>query len=640
MADLTYSETTPTPSATTVEEESKPQDDRQAVNRWHERISISKKNRDQICEMQGWRRFIDEYKGKFQLSLQGLKGTIPVPPVNDIYSFVQADIAVTSFRDPYITVIPRRGADKNPGSLKGAALREAWVNYKWRILKTKSELELEIIDKDLVGHAWHKVGMTFQSEGSGDELKILNEGMYSMRLSWQDVFFNINSRRPPEDCQWMAQRIVRTLDDMKREFPQVASKLQGTKNPYITKDDYERATFKDDIEIGIMYEIWDARDRMIYLVAEGLSDEWLAQPKPWPDYQKEFPFLMYWDISVPDEPYPLSAIAPWEAQVLEKMVVLAQATNHVKRWNRQLLVNQGAIDTASLDKFERGDDGAVIEVTGQGNLNEKARFMDFGQLPTDFYAMLDRYDQIARTTNGQPEIDRGGVTKTQTRTVGELQLIKAGAKSRTDRKVDRFETHCENIARHMMMHFEGNFDSQIEEVVKVTGEPPEEIMAAFQDHFDPVTGTVTFTPQDIEGEYDVEVRAGSTLPPDKESRMHVLETVMTEVLPVISQAGINPLTEELMREFLSDYDMPGLEQAFDRLLQQQAENAAQEQQDQDMQKAKTASEAEKRVAQANQIDVETAITEQALKNPVQVHQDIQPKEEDPTKKGGGQPGAM
>jgi hypothetical protein len=584
-----------------------PQEVKKKTNLWHERISVAKKYQKDCADRNRWETFINEYKGKFELYF---KDNIPVPAINDVYSYVQSDIANTNFRDPYITVNPKRETITNPGTIRGAALREAWINYKWRELKSKQELELEIMDKDLVGHAWHKVGMHVQSVGSGDTLRIMDAGLYSMRVSWRDIFFNIGSLRPPIDCVWMAQRIVRPLMDMKELYPQVALKLKGVQHPYLEKSDYQKATFKDDIEVGISYEIWDAREKLIYMIAEGLPDDYLEDPKPWPEYMDEFPFLMYWDLAIPDEAYPMSAIAPWEKQVLEKMVVLGQAVQHVKRWNRQLLVTQGTINPEALDKFEKGYDGAIIEVTGQGDINQRARFMDFGQLPPDFYAIIDRFDQIARVTNGQPEIDKGGVTKTQTRTVGELNLIKEGAKSRTDRKIDRFETHQENIARQMMAHFEGNFDTQMDELVKVTGETPENIIQAFGDHYDETTGTIRFTPEDIKGEYDIEVKAGSTLPIDKATRSQILETFMETVLPLVAQMGLNPLVAETTKEYLKEYDMPGLSLALDQMLEAKAQSEEAESQAAQMEQAKTASETEKRTAQAHGIDVDTALKQQ------------------------------
>lgn len=564
---------------------------------WHERISIAEKVQEDWAQESGAKRFNEEYEGKFSLFFQGLRGRIPVPPINEVFAYVQADIASTYNRDPYITVNPRSGTPL------GAKIWEAWLNYEWRELKTKEEIECEILDKDLVGYAFHKTGHAVNSIGTGEQLKIIDETLYSRWVNWRDITWNIGAKRPPYDCLWMAQRIVRPLDQIKAKYPR-AAKLEGCAHPDVDQKAYEKAAYKDDIKVGIIREVWDPISKQIYLLADGLNDKFLDNPRPWPEYLDEFPFLMYWDFAIPGKARPMSAIAPWEPQVLEEMVLLAQAINHAKRWNRQLFVQQGTIDPNSLDKFERGDDGAIIEVTAK--LDEASfRFADFGQLPTDFYLIMDRLQAIRRNINGQPEFLRGGVTKTPTRTIGELNKMEAGAKGRQERKVDRLETHCENIARHMMAHMKANFD--LEKVVKVVGGTPEEVIEALGNHYDPMTGTIKFTPEEIQGEYDVEVKSGSTLPMNKENRTDALEKILGSVAQVASRGPMSPFMNAVIQELLQEYDIKTLQDAYQVEYSQAQEAQAQQVGQQDVTEVKTAAEAAKRQAQAEQVRAETDI---------------------------------
>jgi len=567
---------------------------------WHERISIAKKSQEQWAEDSGAKRFVKEYSGDYGIVFHGRNKRIPIPPINEVFSYVQADIATTYARDPYIAV------NAEAGTTKGAALWEIILNYWWRKLKTKEELEYEIIDKDLIGFGWHKVGYALTSTGSGDQLKIEDEKIYSKYLSWKDVLWNLGSRRPPVDCSWMAQRIVMPLSEIKAKY-KAAKGLEGSTNPDLDEDTYKKLSYKDDIKVGVLWEIWDAKEKKIVLIAENLKDKFLDNPKPWPEYQAEFPFLMYWDFAVPNSPRPLSAIAPWEAQILEEMVLMGSAMNHAKRWNRQLFIKGGSIDENALDKFERGDDGAIITVNGSVD-DGSFKFADFGQLPTDFYLLMDRLQAIKRNINGQPEFVRGGVTKTGTRTIGELNLMQQGTKGRQDRKIDRLETHCENIARHMMACIKGNFD--FEDTIKITGETPEELVAQLGDAFDPETGIVTFTPQDIEGEYEVDIKAGSTLPMDKQNRMQTMEIILNTLAVATAQGPISHFIATLIQEMLRDFDIKSLEEAYALDLEEAEQAKAEEAEQASVQDQKTEAETAKRAAQAEQIGVETAITQQ------------------------------
>lgn len=568
------------------------------VGLWHERISMAKRDQDRWADESGAKRFIKEYKGDYGIVFHGRNRKFPVPPINEVFAYVQSDIATTYNRDPYITV------NAEAGSVRGAAFWEVILNYYWRVLKTKEELEYEILDKDLVGYGFHKVGYTADSIGDGENAKIESETIYSSYVSWRDVLWNVGSKRPPTDCIWMAQRVVKPINEIKKMFPS-AKGMEGVPMPNVETETYKKTPYKDDIKVGVIWEIWDKEKMQVLLIAEGLKDRYLAPPRPWPEYKKDFPFRMYWDFAVPDSSRPMSAIAPWEPQILEEMIIMGSAINHAKRWNRQAFVKNGTIDENSLDKYERGDDGAIITYNGD---SADIKFADFGQLPTDFYLLMDRLQSIKRNINGQPEFVRGGVTKTGTRTVGELQMMQKGATGRQDRKIDRLETHCENIARDLLGELKANFD--FGSSVKITGDTPEHIIEALGDNFDPQTGTVTFTAEDIKGEYDVDVKAGSTLPMDKQNRMQIYETILTSVAQVVSRGPMSPFLNALIQGLLEDYDVKALQQAYEQEVQQVQKQQQEAAQSQNVEQEKIQAETAKRAAQAKQISVDTVISGQ------------------------------
>lgn len=272
-----------------------------------------------------------------------------------------------------------------------------------------------------------------------------------------------------------------------------------------------------------------------------------------------------------------------------------------------MFYKNGTIDENAMDKFELGYDGAAIGVNGDLS-DGSIKFADYGALPTDFYLLMDRLQAIKRNTNFQPEFVRGGTTKTGTRTIGELNLMQEGTKGVQERRVDRLETHLENIARQMMAHLKGNFD--MEQTLKVTGDTPEELIAALGQNFDPQTGTVTFTPEDIAGEYDVEIKAGSTLPLNKENRIQVMEIVLNTVAQAAAQGPMSNFMSTLVGEMLKDYDIKSLKEAYAADLQAAEEAKQQAQQQQSVEDEKTAAETAKRNAQAQQVQADTAITSQ------------------------------
>ena len=570
----------------------------QQVQRWHDRISVSKRWREQVENENNWRNYIQELKGKYDVVL----GNTFVPPIGEIFAYKDATLANLYFRDPYLAVNPKKDA-----TIAGSYLLEAGVNHLWRELDMKEEIELEITDAILVGHGWNKVGNNTKTTGSGDLLKLEEDSIYSNRVSWEDMFMNVGCKRPTKDNLWVAQRIYRPTEDVKKDYGRAAAKLNGSTYPSIDVKYMKNILYREDFNYSAIYEVWDSHEHKVYTLCDEIMDKYLEDPKDWPDYIDEYPYQFLSFHQVPDEPYPQSDIAAWEPQVKEKIKVFTMMLNHVKRWNRQMVVKKGTMLPQELDKFEKGIDGSILYASGTGDIQGAFKMIDFGSLPPDIYIILDRIDNVIRKVNGMPEFAYGGTPKTSTRTEGELQLVKGGADARTDRKQDRIERHCENIARQLIVQLKNNF--QVPYIAKITGKEPPEIIQAFKDQgiFDPVSQTIKFKSEDIKGEYDVSVKAGSTLPLDKMTRDKILDNVMQVGAQMAALPSIPPFMAEVMKERLRDYEIKGLEVAFDQ--QQQAAAAQQDEKSQvsAIETGKVQAETAKRNAQAQQIQIDTLI---------------------------------
>jgi hypothetical protein len=571
-----------------------PQTEEAQVRLWLDRINVARRFRDRTHQDAGVPRFIDQYNGKYNVRLANMQ----VPPVNDVYAYIQASIAGLYFKNPYVAVNP-----KKKGTILGSYILESSINYYFRELDTKDEVEKEIVDTLLTGDGWHKVGKSVKTIGTGESLKLVSEKLYSVRVSWKDMVFNIGTREIGKDCTWMAQRVVRPTYEVKEMFPGNDA-LVGGPHPSLTKGEVETSQFKGDLNFTTLWEIHDVKTKQIYTVAEGYYKKFLKKPAKWPSYMNEFPFINLWFNYVPDEPYHMSDIKPWEPQILEKIKLVAMILNHVKRWSRQLLVKEGAIANSQLTKLEQGVDGAMIMT--KANPAECAQVLQYAPMPPEVFTLIQILDQISKEVNGQPSVDRGAPEATKSRTLGELEFIKAGAKGRTDRKVNRIEHHLETIARHLIAHMKSDFD--VEQAVKITGEPPDAVLKAFGDKYDPVSHTVSFTKEDILGEYDVEVRAGTTLALDKETRTQVLSMILDKAAQLAALPSIPPFLEAIISELLRDFDIQSLEQAFAQQQQQAQMEQGKQTAIQQVDVEKTQAEADKRRAQADQIRAETATT--------------------------------
>ena len=73
-----------------------------SVERWHERIATAKKVHEDWVIKSGANRFVEEYNGDFsssKLRFVSLGKSISIPAINEVYSFVQTNLASMYGRD-------------------------------------------------------------------------------------------------------------------------------------------------------------------------------------------------------------------------------------------------------------------------------------------------------------------------------------------------------------------------------------------------------------------------------------------------------------------------------------------------------------------------------------------------------------
>lgn len=570
----------------------------QQVQKLQDRVSVSRRWRDQVSTENNWENLLNEIKGKYDVVL----GNIQVPPINEMFAYKDSTLSNLYYKDPYITVNAKKDA-----TILSAYILEAGVNNLWKELKLKQDIELQITDALFVGHAWNKTGNNTKTSGSGDLLKIVEDSIYANRVSWRDMYMNVGCKNPPKDNLWLCQRIYRPTEDVKKDYPKVAKRLTGSSYPSIDIKYMKNILYKEDFNYTAIYEIHDAHERMIYTIADEINDRYLEDPRPWPEWMDEYQYDFLSFHNIPDEPYPQSDVGPWEPLVKEKIKLFTMCLNFAKRWNRQMVMKTGAMGLQDIDKYEKGIEGSILMAKTTGDIQQAFKMLDWGSLPPDFFMLLDRLDSTIDKIRGQSGFQQGGMTKTGTRTADELNLIKGGADARTDRKQDRIENHCANIARKLIQQMKNNFD--VPYIAKITGKEPPEIIQAFQQQgiYDPASMTIKFTKDQIQGEFDAGIKAGSTLPLDKGTRDMILNKVYQMSIPLASAPSIPPFIGEIMKELLKDYEIQGLEQAFDQQGQMQQQQIQNQQFQGDINTQKVQAETAKRNAQAQNIQLDSLI---------------------------------
>lgn len=566
------------------------EEEKKQVKSWLRTIASTEKWNDGIHQKRGTKRFIDEYKGKWDFLESSV--SIPIIPINLVYAFVKTDVARMSYRDPWITVNPKRVED-----IGAAQIAEQVLNYTWRDLRMKSQIKQGVTEADLAGYSWIKVGYAAEfgtvesrpkqrspgrpakvSEVETNEY-IRSENVFAYYVPYKDVIWDPSATFPATDnARWMAHRVVKPYRAVKGsgiykhvDDIRVSAEPSDPMNPFESQDANQEA-FGKDVRSVVLWEIYDLDHKTITTISPGCAFK--LREVPLPDYLNgSFPFVMISYTPVPGEAHPLSEVAPHEGQIIELTKLLSIELNHLKRWNRMLLMVEGCMTESEESKFKDAQDGAIIKVQPVAGkaLGDNILPVPYAPIQSDIYGVWNQIFQIWQQIAGQTSPDQGGQARTQTRTLGELQLSIEGGHARSDEKLDVLEDCIAEVARKMLNIMQKKFDlpklarivgdkAVREKILKILpGRPsaqPQMPGQGQEGDANPVasqsyTGDFGFSwnKTDIFGEMDVDVLAGSTIPLDRQAQIKIMESIF----PFLEAVGIepgSPASKAFAREYM------------------------------------------------------------------------------------------
>lgn len=541
------------------------------VHKWLTRIDNSERYRKKIAEKYRWKRLIEEYRGYFA----GLQDStdIYVPSLNLIFAYVKSEIPSLYLRDPKVKVNAKKGS-----SVLAAKILEKALSYIWRTKRIKRENKKNVLDGLLVGHSWFKTGYTGSfgtiEDGNGNTFEFIDkEDFFGYRVPYEHITFNPDANDPPYDCTWIAQEVWAPVEDLKanKTFKNTEH-LEATSAPAessavdSTLPQDERNRSDSDVKRVKLYEVWDKKSLTVFTITPG-CDAYIRAPRKWPYKMQGFPFSFLRLNEDPLCPYGIPDCFMFEPQVIELMKIRAAAIDHIKRYNRQLLLAQGHMDPDTKQQFMQGVTGAVLEVRTDGRpLSEMVAPIPYPQLQTDMYSVEERIKEDMINVSGQSATERGATQKTTTRTVRELVQIQKGGDNRRSDKIDTIEDFVEDIAGNLVALLQQLADMPF--FIALTGETPDELMeqlATRPSAKKPGATTdgqgFTFTKEDIQGQFDFEVVAGSTKPLDQEQKIQTL----VSAYELATQSGMipgGPVQAFFANEFADEFDLPALKLAI------------------------------------------------------------------------------
>ena len=522
-----------------------------------------------------WAKFLKLYASQYEY--KELAGYEDIVAPNLVFSTVNIIVPSVVVNYPKITVTARKPEDE-----AAAATVEAMCNYNWTRYNVHEELKLVIRDFVLFGHGVAKVtwvlreeevemdrdeysetvqealmqvqqgraqaetnglGVTFPSDdevvGAAPTTKVVVAADHPSveRVSPFDIYVDPDSTRF-KTARWIAQRMYVPISVAKEneDWSSVARKklvataMSEAKREQDTK--FEGEERGGEAEFVVVWEYYDLIAKTMCVFAEG-CDDYLVDPDETP-LPFPHPFVFALNYIVPEKLYPLGDVESIVPLQMELALTRTQMINDRKRFRRMYLYKPDEIGPDGLEALLSGDDNAMIPVDYDGPLTDVLAPVGTSSLPPEFYNQTAMVMDDVNLTTGVNEYQRGTMSEIR-RTATEASMIQDMANARSADKLALVEQTISELARRTVQLAQEFLTT--EQIARVVGE-------------EGAMNWVAYEREDIEGEFDFQVEAGSTRPQNESQKRQSAMQMMDAMAPFIQMGVVNPqkIAENVLRD--------------------------------------------------------------------------------------------
>jgi len=351
-------------------------------------------------------------------------------------------------------------------------------------------------------------------------MMVVEDQPFVERISPFDIFVDPEATCM-DDAKWIAQRIVRPLKEAQDDRRYRAAARRNLSADSLSYPMYavsvrqQQEEYLDTEERCVVYEYYDITNNTLSVIPQS-GDQFLIDPIAMP-YAYGQPFVMMRNYDIPDYFYPMGDLEALESLQLELDKTRSQMMNARKRYARKYLYHERSFGPEGREALESDQDGRLVPVVDENKpLTETVVPMPQTPLSPEIYNMSEIVEGDINTVSGVSEYARGQMPEIR-RTATEASIIADAGNARAADKLATVELAIAQIGRRviqLMQQF-------------MTGEQ----MAQVADK-----GGSLFVPygrDDIVGEYDFSVEAGSTQPMNDTIRKQQAVSLLNAMAPLV-----------------------------------------------------------------------------------------------------------
>lgn len=407
--------------------------------------------------------------------------------------------------------------------------------------------------------------------------KLLKEQFFVEYTHYDNLLFDPDGSNVFETTHsWVAEEIIRPLEDVQSDLRYKKSARMAVSPTNVVGDrpgeesraptqaqldkmDEEQKAQEDDAARVKLFDIYDFKNRRILTIPAasgathrvrnrkgqytGLSKEnnVILRDVPLPAHMEHGPFRYLRFNERPGKWYPTPDGRAMARLELEYNLTRSQQAEHrrnaLPRWLEDIAGGFSEEEGGDIERRKFLTGGAYT-ITKVKSLNNSVRAAETPQLDATHFQALPQINNDFWEAAGSPS-EFAGVAQSDTATQASIMATQADLRN-SDRRDNVVQGFLGELGRLLLQTMAANMQTNL--VIKVQGDVPDPIQP-FQ--------FMEVSPSDLEGEFDVEVAIGSTLPKNSQSRVRLL----TDMVTAISQNPAIGLMPTLLRRLFEAADI-------------------------------------------------------------------------------------
>jgi hypothetical protein len=546
---------------------------RERLKQYRLELDHSRQWREQNYD-KSWELFSDLYRHRAPGHDADVDGG-DVFQVNIVHANINIIEASNALYSPRIMIDPR-----GPDDFARAVITEEVINYKWRKHGYQDQVRASFKDSRIFGHGWLKTIWDFKSEEveksdqelqvEFDELRLaadalavndpglganlptddeIREGLEKLgtvitrdeakvdRVSPFDMYVDPDGT-DMTNIRWVAQRIKIPLlqAEANKRFDKEAreSLSADTEHRRIGATDLSPDGVHKPVEYAVYYEFYDLEDGALSFFGES-GENFLIDPVSMP-YTFGHPFEFIPAHTVPDRFYPMGDVETIADLQIELNETRSSLLNDRKRYRRQFLYRPETLSDEAIAMLRSNEDNVMAPIEGDAPFDDVMAPVPQLALNPDAYDVSAMIQGDMDLVSAVTDYQRGGSPASRTAT--EAAILNDASQSRAAETQSILEQAMGNVARKIVMLMQQYMETA--DIIRITG-----VTEAINEELAQRRGVrqigdqvfFGFDRNDISGEFDFTVEAGSSQPQNESVRRQEALQLMNVMVPFLSIPG-------------------------------------------------------------------------------------------------------